>query len=91
MKLNNKGFALTSMIYMLIVLFLMIMLLVLSNLAQRKVVLDKIKSEVKENLNQGGMIPEKQSARYLYYESEYTQCKNIQCSLDEINTLLETE
>ena len=56
MKLNNKGFALTSIIYMLIVLFLMVMLLILANLAQRKVVLDKIKSEVKENLNQGGLI-----------------------------------
>ena len=56
MKLNNKGFALTSIIYMLIVLFLMILLLILANLAQRKVVLDKIKNDVKTNLNQGGLI-----------------------------------
>lgn len=56
MKLNNKGFALTSMIYMLLVLFLMTMLLVLANLATRKVVLDKIKNDVKENLNQGGLV-----------------------------------
>ena len=56
MKLDNKGFALTSIIYMLIVLFLMILLLIMANLAQRKVVLDKIKNDVKENLNQGGML-----------------------------------
>lgn len=56
MKLNNKGFALTSIIYMLIVLFLMILLLILANLATRKVVLDKIKNDVKENLNQGGLL-----------------------------------
>ena len=56
MKLNNKGFALTSIIYMLIVLFLMILLLILANLAQRKVVLDKIKNDVKTNLNQGGLV-----------------------------------
>ena len=56
MKLNNKGFALTSIIYMLIVLFLMIMLLILANLAQRKVVLDKIKNDVKNELNQGGVV-----------------------------------
>ena len=56
MKLNNKGFALTSIIYMLIVLFLMVMLLILANLASRKVVLDKIKNDVKENLNQGGVV-----------------------------------
>lgn len=55
MKLNNKGFALTSIIYMLIVLFLLLLLLVLSNLASRKVVLDKMKYDVKEKLNQGGV------------------------------------
>lgn len=59
MKLNNKGFALTSVIYLLIVLFLMMMLLILANLAQRKVVLDKIKTEVKEKLNQGGVSAQK--------------------------------
>lgn len=59
MKLNNKGFALTSIIYMLIVLFLLTMLLVLANLATRKVVLDKIKNDVKYNLNQGGLVAQK--------------------------------
>lgn len=58
MKLNNKGFALTSIIYMLIVLFLIMMLLILANLAQRKVVLDKIKYDVKTKLNQGGIASE---------------------------------
>jgi len=91
MKLNNKGFALTSIIYMLIVLFLMIMLLILANLAQRKVVLNKIKTDVKEKLNQGGVVQGKTTARDLFYESEYTQCKNIQCSIDEINTIIETK
>ena len=68
MKLNNKGFALTSMIYMLIVLFLMIMLLVLSNLAQRKVILDKIRYDVKNKLDQGVSI----NANELPYQNETT-------------------
>ena len=68
MKLNNKGFALTSMIYMLIVLFLMIMLLVLSNLAQRKVVLDKITYDIKNKLDQGVSI----NAAELPYQNERT-------------------
>lgn len=55
MKLNNKGFALTSIIYMLIVLFLLIMLLLLGNLATRKLILDKLKTDVKNKLNQGGI------------------------------------
>lgn len=68
MKLNNKGFALTSMIYMLIVLFLMIMLLVLSNLAQRKVILDKITYDIKNKLDQGVSI----NAAELPYQNERT-------------------
>lgn len=68
MKLNNKGFALTSIIYMLIVLFLMIMLLILANLAQRKVVLDKLKYDVKEKLNQTVSI----NAQNLPYQNTTT-------------------
>lgn len=56
MKLNNKGFALTSIIYMLIVLFLLLLLLILSNLASRKVVLDKLKYDVKNRFSQGGVV-----------------------------------
>lgn len=52
MKLNNKGFALTSIIYMLIVLFVMVILLILANLTSRKVVFDKIKNDVKTELDQ---------------------------------------
>lgn len=74
MKLNNKGFALTSMIYMLLVLFLMIMLLLLANLAQRKVVLDKIKHDVINKLDQGTSIntqelPYQNQTTGIYYET----------------------
>lgn len=74
MKLNNKGFALTSMIYMLIVLFLMVMLLVLSNLAQRKVILDKIRYDIKNKLDQGVSInveglPYQNQTTGIYYET----------------------
>ena len=74
MKLNNKGFALTSMIYMLIVLFLMIMLLVLSNLAQRKVILDKVTYDIKNKLDQGvtvnaAELPYQNQTTGIYYET----------------------
>ncbi len=82
MKLNNKGFALTSIIYMLIVLFIMILLLILSNLATRKVVLDKLKYDVKVKLNQG--VKKVTYAVELSYSNEKTQCKNVQCALDEL-------
>ena len=74
MKLNNKGFALTSMIYMLLVLFLMIMLLLLANLAQRKVVLDKFKNDVKSKLEQDVSLsveglPYQNQTTGIYYET----------------------
>ena len=83
MKLNNKGFALTSIIYMLIVLFLMILLLVLSNLAQRKVVLDKLKYDVKTKLNQGVTIntselPYLNTTTGIYYETLEDAFNNVQ-------------
>lgn len=81
MKLNNKGFALTSIIYMLIVLFLMIMLLILANLAQRKVVLDKLKYDVKEKLNQTVSInaqnlPYQNTTTGIFYETLSDALKN---------------
>ena len=74
MKLNNKGFALTSMIYMLIVLFIMIILLLLANLATRKVVLDKLKNDVKIKLDQGvsvnaSELPYLNITNGIYYET----------------------
>jgi len=95
MKLNNKGFALTSIIYMLIVLFLMIMLLVLANLATRKVVLDKIKNNVKNELNQGGTInssdlPYQNITSGIYYETLELAFKHAKTG-DTIKVLKDVE
>lgn len=95
MKLNNKGFALTSIIYMLIVLFLMIMLLVLANLATRKVVLDKMKNNVKNELNQGGTInssdlPYQNITSGIYYETLELAFKHAKTG-DTIKVLKDVE
>ena len=79
MKLNNKGFALTSIIYMLIVLFLLLLLLLLANLASRKVVLDKVKYDVKNKLDQGGINASNQTLYDIlltYYYSDQNPGKN---------------
>ena len=89
MKLNNKGFALTSIIYMLIVLFLMVMLLILANLAQRKVVLDRLKNDVKIKLDQG--ITNRYYAISVAYTNEKTECQTVQCAIDELYTLTEEQ
>lgn len=79
MKLNNKGFALTSIIYMLIVLFLILLLLLLANLASRKTILDKVKYDVKNRLNQGGISSTEQTlydTLLIYYYSNENPGKN---------------
>lgn len=52
MRLNNKGFAISSMMYSILLLFLMLILGVFAMLGSRKVILDKVKSEVVTELTQ---------------------------------------
>ncbi len=52
MKLNNKGFAISSMLYSILLLFLMLIVGVLAILGNRKVILDKVKNEIVTDLTQ---------------------------------------
>ncbi|MCI9233315.1 MAG: hypothetical protein HFH08_01810 [Bacilli bacterium] len=52
MKLNEKGFAISSMLYSILLLFLMLIVGVLAILGNRKVILDKIKNEIVTDLTQ---------------------------------------
>lgn len=51
MKLNNKGFAISGILYSFIVLFLLMLLLILMNLTSKKMVLDKQKTDVLNEIN----------------------------------------
>lgn len=48
---NNKGFAISGILYSILVLFLLILMAILGLLGSRKMVLDKIKKDVFEELN----------------------------------------
>lgn len=52
MKLNNKGFAISGILYSILILFLVILLAILGILGSRKVVLDKVKMDVFNMLNE---------------------------------------
>lgn len=52
MRLNNKGFAISSMMYSILLLFLMLLVGVLGLLGSRKIILDKIKNEIITDLTQ---------------------------------------
>lgn len=50
MKLNNKGFAISSVMYIILVLGIILIILTLSLLSSRKLVLDKLKNEVLDDI-----------------------------------------
>lgn len=51
-KLNNKGFAISGILYAILILFLVILIAILGILGSRKVVLDKVKMDVFNMLNE---------------------------------------
>lgn len=50
MKLNNKGFAISTILYMILIMAVILITLTLSLLGNRKVILDKIKEDAKNNI-----------------------------------------
>lgn len=50
-KLNNKGFAISSILYSIMVLFLMLLLSILGILGSRKATLDRTKKDILDELN----------------------------------------
>ncbi len=51
LKLNNKGFAVSGIIYSILILFLILIFGILSILGSRKLILDKFKNDVMNELN----------------------------------------
>ena len=50
MKLNNKGFAISTIMYMILIMAIVLITLTLSLLSNRKFILDKAKEEAKDNI-----------------------------------------
>lgn len=55
-KLNNKGFAISSILYSIMVLFLMLLLSILGILGSRKATLDRTKKDILNELNSNYLI-----------------------------------
>lgn len=53
MKLNDRGFAVSGIIYSILILFLVLIFAVLTVLGSRKLILDKLKNDVMTELNSG--------------------------------------
>lgn len=66
MKLNKKGFAITSIIYSMLILFLTLVVLIISNLASRKTVFDKQKEDILDKIQSLTLLPiEYQQIEYI--------------------------
>ena len=57
MRLNNKGLAASGIIYSILILFLILIFGILGILGSRKMILDKLKNDVLEQLNQSNEGP----------------------------------
>ena len=61
MKLNNKGFVASTLMYSLLILFLFLILGLIALLSNRKMILDKLKNDIKDEVNS--------TKKYTYYEN----------------------
>ena len=75
MKLNNRGFAISSIMYIILVLAVVLIALTLSILSSRKLILDKLKNEALDNIY--GKLPS-QYQQVEYIASTGTQYINTQ-------------
>lgn len=74
MRLNNKGYAVSGILYTMLLMFVLILAGVLSMMSTRKVLLDKMKKEVENNLNgqDRTIVPEPPVLEPQVYDFEYT-------------------
>lgn len=63
MKLNKNGFAISSIIYSILILFLLLIFGILSILGSRKLIFDKMKNDVMNKLN-GDVVEQPKDLRY---------------------------
>lgn len=88
MKLDNKGFVVSTLMYTLLIVFLFLIIGIITLLSNRKMILDKLKKDVKNELN--GMT------KYDYYPNGtavyYNPVTNKICSdYEEDNSLNENK
>lgn len=102
MKLNNKGFAISGILYAVMILFLTIVVALLAMISNRKLALDKYKKNVKTELNDaaetyGARVQISPDTTYVRInedelidydmKSKISGCINGGSSADETNTL----
>ena len=95
MKLNNKGFAISSVMYMILIMAIVLITLTLSLLSSRKLVLDKIKQETLNDIYNTSDVSFKEVINTLKSEAiVYAQDNNIEngsVKVSELNSNVDVE
>lgn len=88
MKLNNKGFAISSIMYIILVLAVILIVVTLSILSARKLILDKLKVEVSDNIYEIYSITYREALNTLKEEAiTYATSNNVEKESIKISDL----
>ena len=95
MKLNNKGFAISTVMYMILIMAVVLITLTLSILSARKLILDKIRKETFNNIYNVYNITYRQALKILKEEAiDYGTNNNItkeSIKISDLNSSIDKE
>lgn len=95
MKLNNKGFAISTVMYMILIMAIVLITLTLTLLSSRKFVLDKIKDEALNNIYKTPQLSYRQVLNTLKSKAiVYAQDNNIEngsVKVSDLNSDIDVE
>lgn len=95
MKLNNKGFAISTIMYMILIMAIVLITLTLSILSARKLILDKIRKETNNNIYNVYAITYRQALETLKEEAiTYGEDNNVSkksIKISDINSSIDQE
>lgn len=91
MKLNNKGFAISTVMYMILIMAVILITLTLTLLSSRKLLLDKSKQEAEDNIYNVEKISYREVLKTLESEViEYSKENNIENGIVKVDDLNST-
>ena len=95
MKLNNKGFAISTIMYMILIMAIVLIALTLSILSSRKLILDKIKKETNNNIYNMHSLSYRQALEVLKDEAiDYLSARGSnsgEVSVEDLNSSIDEE
>lgn len=95
LKLNNKGFAISSIMYIILVLAVILISLILVTLSSRKLILDKLRKEVLTTINEAPNITYRQTLKQLKNETiSYMTTNSLEkesIKVDNLNSSIDSQ